>query len=81
MLNPAEALRIGEHGRQVSITLLNLDPNNTTSANNMGVSHQQIAYTLWAQGKLQESLSAFREAIAAFGRAAAGGTGFTLVRA
>jgi len=81
LLNPAEALRIGERGRLVSITLLNLDPNNTTSANNMGVSHQQIAYTLWAQGKLQESLTAFHEAIAAFGRAAAGGTGFTLVRA
>ena len=80
-LNPAEGQRFAEHARQVSITLLNLDPNNTTSANNLGVADVSIASTLWSQGKLRESIPWYRAAVEDLNRAARGGTGFTLVRA
>src|SRR5262249_3925232 len=49
--------------------------------NNLGVAEQTIGFGLWYQGKVHEAVAANIDAVRAFSRAAAGGTGFTLVRA
>ena len=46
-LNPAEAVRFGLRGEQVSLTLLKLDPGNIVSINNLGAAHEVIGDALW----------------------------------
>jgi tetratricopeptide (TPR) repeat protein len=80
-LNPAEALRSAEHDEQISTTLLNLDPNSTVSANNLGNAVQTIGDALWASGRLHESMLHYAQAIDYFDRAAAAGTGQIILNA
>ena len=56
-LDPQAARAPALRGEQVSLTLLNLDPNNVTSLNNMSVAEGQLAGVLWSGGHLRESLA------------------------
>lgn len=56
-LDPQAARAPALRGEQVSLTLLNLDPNNVTSLNNMSVAEGQLASVLWSGGHLREALS------------------------
>jgi tetratricopeptide (TPR) repeat protein len=78
-LNPMEAVRIGERNEQISLTLLNLDPNNITSINNLGVAHQTAGDSLWAAGRLREAIPYYLKSLDDYGRATVGGTGFVII--
>ena len=79
-LNPLEGLRYAHKGEQVSATLLNLDPNNVTSINNLAVSHSNIADSLWYAGQLREAIPYYVQALKDFGQATHGGSVFALTR-
>jgi tetratricopeptide (TPR) repeat protein len=79
-LNPAEAVRVGLRGEQTAITLLNFDPGNIVSINNLGAAHASISDALWAEGQLREAIRYRTKALEDFGRATAGGPNFLLTR-
>jgi hypothetical protein len=80
-LDPARSLLHAKRTEEMSITMLQLDPNNLTTINNLGVARQGIGVALWADGKLSAALPYYSQSVADFGKAAMGGTGFALVRA
>ena len=80
-LNPSEMLRTARQDEQISRTLLNLDPNSTVSANNLGSAIQQIGDSLWASGRLRESMPYYAEAIDFFDKASAAGSGQIILNA
>lgn len=80
-LDPARNLFHAKRTEQMSLTMLQLDPNNLTTINNLGVARQGIGIALWSQGKLGEALPYYERSVADFSRAAMGGTGFAIVRA
>ena len=80
-LNPLEAARLSQRSEQISLNLLKLDPNNVISANNLGVAYATTADSLWAAGRLHQSIPSYLKALEAYGRAVHGGTGFATVRA
>jgi tetratricopeptide (TPR) repeat protein len=80
-LNPAEALRSAQRGEEISTTLMNLDPNSTVSANNLGNAVQTVGDALWASGRLHESMPRYAQAVEYFDRAAAAGTGQIVLNA
>ena len=78
-LNPAEALQFAQRSLQVSDTLLQLDPANKVSANNLGVADQTAADALWTMGRMRDAIGYYLKSLDAFGRAAeSGGTGFAI---
>jgi tetratricopeptide (TPR) repeat protein len=80
-LDPAEMLRISKRGEQVSMTLLQLDPHNVTSLNNLGVAQSNIGDAIWATGRLRDSIPYYQKAIEVYGRAAGGGAAFAITQA
>jgi tetratricopeptide (TPR) repeat protein len=74
-LNPTEALQFARRTEQVSLTLINLDPNSIVSANNLGNARQNVADCLWAAGRLREAIPYYRKSLDDFAKAAAGGAG------
>jgi tetratricopeptide (TPR) repeat protein len=74
-LNPAEALRVARRDEEVSFTLLNLDPNSTVSANNLGNAAQSVGDALWASGQLRQAIPHYSQAIEYFDKASAAGSG------
>ena len=78
-LNPDEALRICDHSNQTSLALLNLDPHNVVSLNNLGVSHQTEGDALWAAGRLREAIAYYIKSDDDYSRATVGGMGFVLI--
>jgi tetratricopeptide (TPR) repeat protein len=56
-LDPQAAWQPAVRQEQVSLTLLNLDPNNITSRNNLSVAEGQLASVLWSSGQLRKSLT------------------------
>ncbi|MFZ1099839.1 MAG: hypothetical protein WAN26_10620, partial [Steroidobacteraceae bacterium] len=80
-LNPAEAVRFGLRGEQVSLTLLKLDAGNIVSINNLGAAHQVIGDALWQAGRLREAVTYRLKSIEDMGRATAGGANFYVNRA
>jgi len=81
ILNPAEMLRYGKRGEQISATLLQLDPRNVTSLNNMGVAHQTIGDALWGAGQLRESMPYYHKALDDYANATTGGAVFEITHA
>jgi hypothetical protein len=79
-LNPAEALRFAEREVQISESLLNLDPGNVVSINNMGVAHQGVGDALWAQGRVRDAIPPYLKSLDDYAKATAGGAGFFLIR-
>jgi hypothetical protein len=78
-LNPAESIRISARDIQISLTLLKLDPNNTTSMNNLGVAYQTHGNFLWEMGKVREAIPWYLKSLDEYSHAAAGGTGFVVI--
>ncbi|HEY6823011.1 MAG TPA: hypothetical protein VI195_01115, partial [Steroidobacteraceae bacterium] len=75
-LDPQAARQAAVRQEQVSLSLLNLDPNNVTSLNNMAVAVDQLADTLWQAGQLRESVAHRLREVDYARRAAAGGASF-----
>jgi hypothetical protein len=75
-LNPAEALQLGERGIVVSQLLLDVDPGNTVSINNMGNAHQGVGDSLWAVGRVREALPYYLKAVKDFAIGTTGGASF-----
>ncbi|MDB6156867.1 MAG: hypothetical protein JWO04_573 [Gammaproteobacteria bacterium] len=80
-LDPMEAVRIGKHDELISLTLLGLDPKNTTSLNNLAFSRASRGDSLWQAGRLRESIALYRKSIDDFRRASAGGVGIVMTAA
>ncbi len=80
-LNPLEAVRVQQRGEQVSVTLLKLDPDSTTSMNNLGVARQTLGDAYWAAGRLREAIAAYQTSLEDYGHATVGGSGFFMIRA
>ncbi len=73
-LNPVEATKVAQRDEQTSVTLLNLDPNSTVSANNLGGAYQSFGDALWAAGRLREAIPYYQKSLDNFAKATAGGT-------
>jgi hypothetical protein len=80
-LDPAEALRIGKRTEIVSVALLNLDPKNVVTQNNLGVTYQTIGDSLWAAGRLKEAIPSYVKSLTYYAQATAGGAGFAIIHA
>jgi tetratricopeptide (TPR) repeat protein len=78
-MNLAEALRLNQRSLQTSLTLLKLDPNNTTSINNMAVAYQVQGDFLWSLGKVREAMPYYLKSLDEYSAASAGGAGFVVV--
>ncbi len=78
-LNPAEALRSATRAVQSSRVLLNLDPNSTETAANLGWALAGLGDSLWAAARLREAIPRYLEALDDFAKASAGGTGLTIL--
>jgi hypothetical protein len=74
-MTPLDALRFARRDEQVSIALLNLDPNNTVSANNLGAAHQELGDVLWSLGRLREALVYYSKSLDDFAKAVGAGAG------
>jgi hypothetical protein len=79
-LNPADMLRFSQRDEATSVTLLQLDPRNVASLNNLGVAHQSIGDALWAAGQLRESIPYYLKALDDYGQASSGGASFVVIR-
>jgi tetratricopeptide (TPR) repeat protein len=66
---------------QVSTTLLQLDPHNVVSLNNLGVAHQETGDALWAAGRLRDAIASYLQSLDDYGRATVGGASFVIIRA
>ena len=75
-LNPQAALPPAERQEQVSLTLLKLDPGNTTTLNNLSGAEGQLAGVFWLSGHLRESMPYRMRRLDAQRRATAGGAQF-----
>jgi tetratricopeptide (TPR) repeat protein len=80
-MNPLEAVRVQQRGEQVSLSLLKLDPDSTTSMNNLGVARQTLGDSYWAAGRLREAIAAYKTSLDDYGHATVGGSGFFMIRA
>jgi tetratricopeptide (TPR) repeat protein len=78
-LNPIEALLVARRGETTSVALLNLDPNSTVSANNLGGAYQSLGDALWAAGRLREAISYYQKSLDSFAKATAGGSSQTVL--
>ncbi|MBV8496391.1 MAG: hypothetical protein JO361_06390, partial [Gammaproteobacteria bacterium] len=79
-LDPAEGVRAGMRGEQTAQTLLNLDPSNIVSINNLGSNRGTLCNSLWAAGRLREAIPYCEKALANFERASEGGVNFSINR-
>jgi hypothetical protein len=77
-LDVQAAQRWAVRQQQVSLTLLNLDPNNVTSLNNMAIAELQVATPLWAADHLSEALAHRQKALEYGQLAAPGGATFAV---
>jgi hypothetical protein len=80
-LNPAGMQRYSTLDGQVSTTLLQLDPHNVVSLNNLGVAHQEMGDALWAAGRLHDAIGSYLKSLDDYGRATVGGASFVIIRA
>ncbi|MEP6885732.1 MAG: hypothetical protein ABJC66_13375 [Gammaproteobacteria bacterium] len=78
-LNPTEAYRYNQRGVEVSQSLLDLDPNNIVSINNLGVAHQGVGDSLWSMGRMREAIPYYLKSLDDYARATTGGTGFFII--
>jgi hypothetical protein len=75
-LDPAAALGPAAREEQVSLTLLKLDPGNTTTLNNLAVAEGQLGDALWSVGRLREAVAYRIKQLDAQRRATSGGASF-----
>jgi len=72
-LDPKDALQFALRDQQTSVSLLNLDPNSTVSANNLGGAYASVGDALWAAGGLREAIPYYVKSLDSFAKATAGG--------
>jgi hypothetical protein len=77
-LDPKEALRAGMRQEQVSQTLLNLDPGNVVSINNLAVAEGYLQGAFGSAGRLHEAMPYLLKQLELARRATAGGATFYL---
>ena len=80
-LNPAGMQRYSSLDTRVSTTLLQLDPHNVVSLNNLGVAHQEMGDAFWAAGRLREAVASYLKSLDDYAQATAGGASFVIIRA
>jgi len=80
-LTPADMQRYSALDVQVSTTLLQLDPHNVVSLNNLGVAHQETGDAQWAAGRLHEAIASYLKSLDDYGQATVGGASFVVIRA
>jgi tetratricopeptide (TPR) repeat protein len=80
-LNPAGMQRYSTLDSAVSTTLLQLDPHNVVSLNNLGVAHQEMGDAGWAAGRLPEAITYYLKSLDDYALATAGGASFVIIRA
>jgi hypothetical protein len=80
-LTPADMQRYSALDVQVSTTLLQLDPHNVVSLNNLGVAHQETGDAQWAAGRLREAIASYLKSLDDYGHATVGGASFVVIRA
>ncbi|MFM2287139.1 MAG: hypothetical protein RL684_282, partial [Pseudomonadota bacterium] len=78
-LNPREAIRFSLQGRDISHTMLQLDPDNVITLNNLGVADQVLGDSYWSMGGLKESIASYQESLRDYRQAAPGGASFVAV--
>jgi len=59
---------------------LQLDPNNVTSLNNLGVSQQTAGDSEWASGHLDRAIDWYRKSLDPWGKASKGGVALAVIR-
>jgi len=62
-MRPADAIRAGEVSLRNSIALVQLDPTNTISINNLSVSRHSLGDSYWQAGQIQEALQSERQGL------------------
>jgi type II secretory pathway pseudopilin PulG len=77
-LRPQDAIPFHLRGVTVQQTLVDFDPGNKVSQNNLGSAHLSLAESYWSLGELDESLETLTTARAAAAIAAEGGAGWRL---
>jgi AAA+ ATPase superfamily predicted ATPase len=77
-LHPTEALAAGKRSETESHLLIQLDPGNTISFNNLGATLIGLAQASWAIGHVRESREYFRQSQEAIGHAAQAGSWFVM---
>jgi hypothetical protein len=77
-LDPKAALPFSQSAEQVALTLMNLDPGNVVSMNNLGVAHTRLADLAWSAGRLREALRYRLQSLEDYRGATVGGTLFHL---
>ena len=75
-LNPQAALAPAQRQEQVSLTLLKLDPGNTTTLHNLAQAEGALAQVLWTGGHLRDSIPYQKKELDIQRRATASGTMF-----
>lgn len=62
-LDPRETMRFGLESEQTGLAFLSLDPNNLPARNNLGLAMVCMAESLWAGGRVDESIAWYRKAL------------------
>ncbi len=73
-LNPLAALANAKRAVQISLTLLEFDPVNITTTNNLSVARSTVGDVLWSAGKVHEALPYYDQALKDAQRVASGGS-------
>ena len=79
-LRPVEALKFQARSEASALTLVHLDPNNTITRNNLGVTHSGFGDAYWAMGRLREATAYYDKALADINAALHGGEQFVLLQ-
>jgi len=67
-MRPAEAVSAQERDLRNAIVLVQMDPTNTISINNLGSGRQGLGDAYWAAGRVAESLQSYRQGLEDLGR-------------
>src|SRR5450631_1343071 len=67
-MRPADAVNAQERDLQDALMLVQLDPTNTISINNLGSGRQGLGDAYWAAGRVAESLQSYRQGLEDLGR-------------
>ncbi len=62
-MRPTDAMRAGEGDLHNAIILVQLDPTNTISINNLGSVRQSLGDAYWATGQVADSLRSYRQGL------------------
>ncbi|HEV7432691.1 MAG TPA: hypothetical protein VGN77_06575, partial [Steroidobacteraceae bacterium] len=73
-LNPAEALGNAQRAVQISLTILDFDPGNLVTTNNLSVARTGLGDVFWTAGKVREALPYYDQSLKDALQIASGGS-------